>query len=81
MAGSVCVTGGGAKPVNETRQGVTSTVLAAAPVSPSVVSIPMEGKIGTSCVRSLSVLELTFIAGDVIGAAYVDLCLLVEQAL
>ena len=64
---------------SETRHVIP--ISAAAPLSLSVVSIPMEGKIGTSYVRSLSVLELTSTVGDFIGAAYVELCLRVEQAL
>ena len=56
-------------------------ISAAAPLYLSVVSIPMEGKIGTSCVRPLSALGLTSIAGDAVGAAYVEMCLRVEQAL
>ena len=76
MAGSVCITGGGAKPVNETRQGVTSTSLAAEPVSPSVVSTSIRGDTEASLLKFLSVEKLTFSVGESVGATNVELCLL-----
>ena len=65
--------------MNETRQGVTSTALAAAPVSPSVVSTSTRGDTGASRVKFLSVEKLTLSVGDSVGATNVELCLLDGQ--